>query len=314
MATSHRKTQKLHDTLGRRRRDTATSRGELVRITPRDLLWFEALHRHGPLPLPYLHAFTHASNASYHASTRRAATLFHEGYLTRPHQQFATLDARCQTLVYDLSGRSKEELRRNNLRRQYAPKPSPSHWRHDFMVACITASIEISTAGTGCGYIHRDEILNRNGTTLSFDVSSVASGRDALLRPDSIFGIRYPSGRARLVVVEADCGTEVLAARGWRKSIERNAGQYRAFIGERRYREALGTDAGILLLYATTSPRRMSNLIDVWRATHDGKCPYAIFACLPEFVRYFKPPQILTRLFTAPYERIAVEPFHLDAE
>ena len=313
MATSRRSARKLRDTLGRRRRDTATSRGELVHITPRDLTWFEALHRHGPLPLPYLHEFTREEGANFHASTRRAAKLFHEGYLTRPHQQFATLDARSQTLVYDLSEKSREELRRNELWRTYAPQPSSSHWQHDVMVACITASIEITTVSTDCRYIHRDEILARSNIPLSFDLS-YAEGRKGLLRPDSIFGIRYPSGKARLVILEADRGTEMLAARTLRKSAQENALQYRAFVGEKRYREVLGTDAGLLVLNVAAGPKRMANLMQVWQAVHGGPCAYALFACVPEFSGYFKPPPVLAHLFVGPHPRVGRPPFCLRSE
>lgn len=313
MSTFRASTRMLLDTLGRRRRDTAVSRGALVRITPRDLKWLEALHRHGPLPLPYLHAFTRDHGSSYHASTRRAAKLFHEGYLTRPHQQFATLDARCQTLVYDLAERSREELRRNELWRSYAPQPSSSHWQHDVMVACITASIEITTAGTDCRYIHRDEILARSDIPLAFDIS-YAESRKGHLRPDSIFGIRYPSGRARLVILEADRGTEMLTARTLRKSVTENALQYRAFVGEKRYREVLGTDAGLLVLNVATGSKRMANLMQVWQAVHGGQCAYALFACVPEFSGYFKPPPVLAHLFVGPHPRVGRPPFCLCSE
>ncbi len=314
MTTSQRSARKSLDTLGRRRRDTAVSRDEMVRITSRDLAWFESLHRHGPLPLPYLHAFTLKSGSSYHASTRRAAKLFHEGYLTRPHQQFATLDARCQTLVYDLSKSSREELRRNDLWRLHAPEPSPSHWRHDFMVSCITASIEIATMGTGLRYIHRDEILARSGSCLSFEVSRAESDKNISLRPDGIFGIQYPSGRARLLVLEADCATEVLTGANGRKTIERNAKLYQSFIGEKRYRAVLGSGAGMLVLNATSSPQRMANMVDVWATVHGGSCAYALFTCLPQFSRYFKPPAILTELLAHPYARIEHTEFALGVE
>ncbi len=152
------------------------------------------------------------------------------------------------------------------------------------------------------------------GRSLSFDASHAEGGKSIPLRPDGIFGIQYPSGRARLIVVEADCATEVLTGGNRRKTIERNSRQYHAFIGERRYRSALGSDAGMLVLNATSSPTRMANMMRIWAAAFDGPCAYALFVCLPSFSRYFKPPATLLRLLDFPYERIGFTPFSLNVE
>ena len=96
-----------HDTIGRRNRFTPTSTGKALRLTPRDIEWFHALHRHGPLTPTYLHEFTKDTEPSYQCTQRRLTDLFHEDntphqgrYLDRPLQQTQTLDPLANDLIY----------------------------------------------------------------------------------------------------------------------------------------------------------------------------------------------------------------------
>ena len=301
-----------HDSLGRRRRDVAVPSGESVHITPRDLVWFEMLHRHGALPLPYLYEFTKATNRSHRSAVIRATKLFHEQQLLRPHQQFATLDARYQTLVYDLAEKAKMELKAASLWRSRAPQPSPTHWRHDLMLSCFTASIHLATIGTECRYIFQDEILDRANTNMWFDVGYKIGAKNILLRPDRLFGIQYPNGKVRLFIVEADCGTETLQSTTHRKTIERNAKQYQAFIAGKLYKDALKVQGGLLLINLTNSADRMTNMMKVVEsAASQGRNAYTLFGCLPQFARYFKPPKVMTQLFTDPWPRVGCDPFQI---
>lgn len=96
-----------HDTLGRRHREHPVSTGKRVTPQPRDLLWFQKLHEHGPLSSTYLHAFSQHLARNEKRARDRLTDLFNESnaphggaYLARPWQQFQTLDARYQNLVY----------------------------------------------------------------------------------------------------------------------------------------------------------------------------------------------------------------------
>ena len=92
------------DTLGRRTRTKRQSTRKIVRAMPRDLLWLEKLHYHGPLPTSYLHEFTCHLAKDRARTLKRLAMLHHEvNLLTRPTKQFDTMDARYNQLVYDLS-------------------------------------------------------------------------------------------------------------------------------------------------------------------------------------------------------------------
>lgn len=74
-------------------------------------MWFEKLHHHGPLPTSYLHAFTEHLARDRARTLKRLASLHHEAnLLDRPAQQFDTLDARYNQLIYDLGPRSLQVL------------------------------------------------------------------------------------------------------------------------------------------------------------------------------------------------------------
>ena len=93
-----------------------------VAARPRDLLWFQKLHEHGPLSSSYLHAFSKHLARNEKRSRDRLTDLFNEGntphdgaYLTRPWQQFQTLDARYQDLVYDVAAPAAQALKQHGL-------------------------------------------------------------------------------------------------------------------------------------------------------------------------------------------------------
>ena len=99
--------ERTHDRLGRRYRASPVSTGKCIRPSDRDLLLFEKLHRHGPLSTPYLVAYSRLLRKSVTRAKDRLTDLFNEDdtphngtYLDRPWQQFETLDARQNDLVY----------------------------------------------------------------------------------------------------------------------------------------------------------------------------------------------------------------------
>ena len=306
-----------------RTRDVPRSTGRRVFLTPRDLVWLEMLHRHGALPLSYLHEFTLDSASSLDASKNRMTPLFHEAntphggpYLRRPRQQWAceTPFALQNELVHEITPAAERALRAAGRWREDAPQPSPSHWRHDFMVSCFTASVHLATLGTEFEYVFQDEILARAGATMTFDVGYRFKGRNIPLRPDRMFGIRYPDGKVRVFILEADCATETLRSSLPRKTIERNVHQYRAFIGGGLYKEALKLSGGVLVIYATTAEARMRNIQGVIEeGSPNGRSAYSLTTYLPEFGPYVKPPAIMPRLFTDPYERPGYPPFRINA-
>lgn len=90
----------------RRSRTTPQSTGKRVTVQERDLLWFQKLREHGPLPSSFLLEYCKASHSSEKRAQDRLTDLFHEDntphdgtYLTRPLQQFRTIDSRQNQLV-----------------------------------------------------------------------------------------------------------------------------------------------------------------------------------------------------------------------
>jgi hypothetical protein len=111
-------TARTHDAIGRRHREQPYACGKRIAPTERDVLWFDKLHRHGPLSTPYLLAYSRLVRRSDTRARDRLTDLFNEDetphggtYLSRPWQQFETLDARYHDLVYDLTPRSVELLK-----------------------------------------------------------------------------------------------------------------------------------------------------------------------------------------------------------
>jgi hypothetical protein len=157
---SHHILGNRRDTLGRRPRDRRISTGKRVTPQERDLIWFQKLHEHGPLSSSYLHAFTKHLRSSEKRARDRLTDLFNESntphkgaYLERPWQQFQTYDARYQELVYDLAPAGEKALKQAGLWHTYG-HVATGPWVHKYMVACITASIELEHTGGSQPHLH----------------------------------------------------------------------------------------------------------------------------------------------------------------
>jgi hypothetical protein len=156
------------DNLSRRKRLSPISTGKRVTPQDRDLLWFAKLAEHGPLPSAFLLQYTKDIRRSEKRARERLTDLFNEDntpdggpYLTRPPQQFRTLDSRYNQLVYDLTPASRKALHKAGLSIGAASAPS-GPWLHRFMVSCITASIELATLDEpDISYIPQSAILAR---------------------------------------------------------------------------------------------------------------------------------------------------------
>ena len=185
------------------------------------------------------------------ATERAAGDLFHEdntvhggAYLDRPPQQFATLKAGYNQLVYQVAPSGIKALREARLWQPACGHQGP--WVHGHMVACVTASIELATLErSNVTFIPQNQILERAGAGLSFPVEIRRNMSDQPLRkelkPDALFGLVYHTNdgdKFRFFVVEADRGTEPVTSRNWnRKSFIRHLLQYEAYIAEEAYKK-----------------------------------------------------------------------------
>lgn len=307
-----------HDSLHRRRRDRRQSTGKHITPQPRDLIWFQKLHEHGPLSSTYLHAFSQHIARSEKRARDRLTDLFNEtqtqyggAYLDRPVQQFRTLDARYQPLVYELAPAGEKALRENGSRSKYANSHT-GPWQHKFMVAAITASIEIATLDDPTvNFIPQRAILERTGEHLRYAVPFVDPSTDREVRsdlvPDALFGLEYLDGDRRsyrFFLLEADRGTEPTRASKFnRKSHLRNFLQYREYVGRGLYKEHLKLTAGMMVLNVTNSERTMAAMLKLLGEIAPRGNSYQLFQAIEEFAGYFKPPKVLRQLIDSPWSR-----------
>ena len=308
-----------YDAIHRRRRTRPVSTGKRVTPQDRDIYWFEKLHQHGPLPSSFLLAFTRHLRRSEKRARERLTDLFNEentphggAYLSRPPQQFRTIDSRYNQLVYDLSPASKASLQQaDRWQEQGSLRSGP--WLHSFMVSCITASIELGTTNRDdVSYIPQQRILDRAGADLRYGVVILdpATGRcvKKALIPDAIFGLEYHTKTGslfRFFVLEADRATEPATSKNLdRKSFKRNLLQYREYVGRGRFQEHLRLTSPLLVLNVTTSQQRLEKMLSVSKALPDGAGPnYMLFQTCDAFGSVFRPPNPLEHLLSGPWKR-----------
>lgn len=291
------------DALGRRYRTTPLSIGKRVTPQPRDLLWFAKLAEHGPLPSSFLLAFANDTHRSEKRAKERLTDLFNESdtphqgtYLTRPTQQFCTLDARYNPLVYDLAPAAVAALRKAGI--PIRPVRS-GPWRHSCMVSCITASFELAClTRSDLTYIPQSAILARVNAPLRYATelcdpdTGATYGKDLL--PDAVFGLEYRTTagkRYRFFALEADRATEPLRSVDiQRKSFVRHLLQYEDYVEAGGYRDHLNLTAPLLVLNVTTSEERVERMLALTDEFFPAGNTYQLFQSWETFGGVFRPP------------------------
>lgn len=314
------------DTLGRRGRLMAQPTGKRVSPTERDMLWFQKLAEHGPLPTSFLLAFSKGSHASNKRARERLADLFHEDntpdsgiYLLRPPQQFRTIDSRYNQLVYDLAPAGWRALERS-VRGMPKPAASSGPWLHRVMTSCITAAIELATRKRDdLSYIPQSAILERANAELRYPV--IITDPDTGYRytkdliPDAIFGLRYHTERGdrfRFFAVEADRATEPTTSSNWnRKSFERTLLQYEAYVAGGAYRGHLQLTAPLLVLHVLSDARRLQRMVEFTAKRYPHGNAYMLFQAWEEFGPVFRPPAPSPALLIGGWVRGGLHSFKL---
>ena len=313
------------DSLGRRKRLVPSSTGRRITLRPADLVWLAKLAEHGPLPSSYLLAFTRPLRRSDKRATERLTDLFNEDntrhggpYLTRPLQQFRTIDSRYNQLVHDVSPAGRAALEDTGLAPQYGAQ-GPGPWLHRHMVACTTASIELAaSARPDLTYIPGHQILGRAETGLRYPVPIDGERGQPVTKdliPDALFGLTYhtPDGdRFRFFVVECDRATEPVTSGDWnRKSWVRNLAQYQSYVGNGLYRDHLKLTAPMLVLVVVTDPARTEKMI-AFTEQETGAPAYLLFQPWPAFGPVWRPPSPNPDLLTDDWLRAGLPPFRID--
>lgn len=309
---------RAHDASGRRKRLQPTSTGKRITLQERDWLWLQMLHEHGPLASSFLLAFAAGFGSSEKRAKERLTDLFNEDhtahsgpYLTRPPQQFHTLDSRYNQIVYDLAPAGKRALKqRGTWRKKVSRAGGP--WLHQFMTSSITASIDLVTRGRpDLSFIPQAEILERADADLSYPVEFIDPVKKSrvkkALKPDAVFGLAYHTAegdRFRFFVVEADRSTEPFSVKNFnRKSVLRNYLQYREYVGRGRYKDHLKLTAPLLVLNVCSDRARAERMQKLIAEQGEGGNSYLLFQAWEEFAAPFRPPRPEMRLLNTPWDR-----------
>jgi len=233
----------------------------------------------------------------------------HRGpYFTRPDQFRKEFTGINPGVMSDLDKPALMALRMKGLYRENTPTSSPISMKHDTLLSCGTASIDIQTMEQPdeYGFIFHDEVLERIKRQLRFPI-------DGDLRPDRTFGVRYKrTNTARIFLVEADMGTEVMHGySNSRKTIEHNLHQYDLLLnGE--YKQYFPSNTRIVVVFLVLTQGRMASMLELAQKTLSRTAaPFVLFKTVPEFAQFLEPPPILDYLFHEPYARAGLAPFDI---
>jgi hypothetical protein len=295
------------DTLGRRLRFAPPQpRGKRIDLNERDLLIFEALHRHGPLPTHYLYEFTrhlgrHLSSFQHRLTKLTNGTESGTAYLSRPQQQFASYNARCQPIIYDLAAPALTVLaERGSLYRCARTDP----FLHRFMGACVGASIQLAAKSHGCRYGSKDDILAhpKCPEDTRFAANPLAlpvwlpTGSKFLV-PDDLFVIQYPGPKPRFFAVEIDRRTESINSDTAKTAYGRKLQGYIEALKNRSYHKHWGIP-GLTVLTITTNPIHLQHMLRYFRSLNEPQLAGRfLFKSKSHFGANWEVPPIMHDLF-----------------
>ena len=291
-------------------------------MQPRDLLIFEVLQRHGPLPSHYLYAFTEHLAKDRFGFAKRLLALTREGYLARPPQLNHPL-LFTDFKVYALTVKAREILRQHGKLDRFA-LPMSGDFKHQLMTACITANIALGAVSGGYRYVSQEEILasrtcpeetraaqkplavqtSITHTVGHRDRSSHVEKSNRFMEPDQLFGIDYGNGY-RFYALETDRGTEPLIRQNLREnSILKKLLSYKDILACATYKTRWGLP-NLFPLFITTSEKRVENMLALARSLHQSHSSFLLFGFVPGFKPYVRTPELLPHLFSRPYSRIS---------
>ncbi len=269
------------------------------RIYPGDtgLDVFQHLDDHGPLSNEWLFLLMQPGLKSSESLVKRMCDFYNEAtaplggqYVYKPWQQRETDSWKNQPIVYANTVRAwrfLEAAGRVDPRPANAWHEIEDFW-HEYMIACITASIELACRKAGLTFLSRRKILGTR--PLSIDVPITVDGEyySGPLRPDSVFAVEWPNGGRRYFFLEADRDTEGVDLKSLKvKSYRRKLLQYREMIQQGIYKDFLGIEkGGVLCLHVTTQEPHMQTIIKSLTNITDGKGNnYNLFKHDPSFGR-----------------------------
>jgi hypothetical protein len=272
--------------------------GKPLALSPRDLEIFKLLNRYRYLRSTFIHAFVGGYKI---ALIKRLGTLFHDGYLDRPAQQWQAINARYMPAVYELGTKGAQALRSAGI----AVNPMPSQLR-------LISWEEILAKMPVTGANRENPLELPCQVSFTFPRSKTTHRSSKPLIPDAVFGIEYkPTKSFRFFVLEADRNHEpVMRNNLSQTSYLRKILQYRE-IAKGAYKIQWGLP-NLLVLNVTTSEAHMQNIMSLVSTLSDGKgASYLLFKTMPSLASLEKAPAPDTCMLTEPWLRAGFEPFEL---
>ena len=285
-------------------------------MTEADLLAFEAIDRHGPLPTPYLYAFTRHLRKDYSQLQNRLTELYNgtraqPPWLVRPQQQFASFHARYQHLVYDLAPPARLALGERGWLARWSPKRTDP-FVHRLMAACAGASFEQGANARGLRYIAQEEILahpkaaraRQAANPLAIPLPTIDAQR--ALVPDDLFGLEYPGAGFRFFAVEVDRNTESIERKALAQTaFGRRITAYLQLLRTQAYRDWWGIPNLNVLTVTTSDVHRHNMLLHLAKQNEPARAGRFAFTCAIEFGANWRVPRDLLDLLDRPWSTTA---------
>ena len=315
------------DTLFRRSRYAKPQpKDRIIAINERDLRIFEAIHRHGPLPTHYLFELAKGQGDSFNAFKHRLTQLYNgtldgKRYLLRPKQQYAAFNARYQYLVYELHSLSEVLLAENGRFSPYICS-GKGHWVHQFMAACVSASMELAALKSGHRFIGKHEIFARSSCPEStrqmenpLALPHQTFSATEYIVPDDLFGIEYAGikPKYRFLAVEIDRNTESVERSNLRQSsFGRKIHAYLKVMRSRSYSAHWGI-RNLRMCTVTTNRTHLRHLCAFVQKHVDAEfAGRFVFHAEPDFGSTWRIPPVMYDLLSRPWMQGDGGLFHID--
>jgi hypothetical protein len=242
-----------------------------VGVTNRELLWLAHIHRHGPQSSTALFELTASTHRCRDTSLRALQRLRAGGILSLPQQQRMIERAEFNPYIYDLTDLGRGHLENHDLL-EPALRPT-GHWWHAYGVGAITAAIERCGARSGTKYIPAQTILNRAKS----DIALQTPAGTAI--PDQMFALDY-GGTFRAFLLEHDRGSEPLASKAARESLERKLHRYGLAAATDMHRRHYGLKCPLGLMFTFASRTRATRFLDLVKTKYPVLMSSVLFAVL----------------------------------
>ncbi|HVH75195.1 MAG TPA: replication-relaxation family protein [Stellaceae bacterium] len=292
------------DALGRRLRFAPPQpKPGFIKITERDTLVFEAINRHGPLPVHYLYEFTRSAGKNLVHLKRKISKLTHgtttdAPYLYRPEQQWASIDGKFQPNIYDLTPRALAVLAERGIRLNNRTDP----FLHRLMGACVNASIHLAAEKKGYAYADLARLLAHEKcpeVTRRSPNPIAMPARDKCVVPDAIFGVQ--KDRPCFYAFEIDRRTESINSDTAKTAYGRKLIGYIDILENRTYRAQFGIP-NFKILTVTTNVLHLQHMLNFYRSLNaPGYAKHFLFKSVSNFGSNWRVPPVMHDLFDEPW-------------